>query len=103
MSFYITKDINETLDYVFVRNVEDNISNVSYVTDGLGGLNIQSCSVNNGVLTDSNGNTYPIGRAIILWVASGNVGTKEKVTITYNTVGGRIIDEVIVFTLVQEN
>lgn len=100
---YITKDVNETLDYIFLRNVDDNISSVSYISDGLGGLNIQSCSVNTGVITDSNGNEYPVGRAIILWVAGGNAGGKEKVTMTYNTVGGRTIDEVVVFTLVQDN
>lgn len=100
---YITKDVNETLDYVFLRNVDDSIANVSYVTDGLGGLTIQSCSVNAGVITDSNGNEYPVGRAIILWVSGGNANTKEKVTMTYNTVGGRTIDEVAVFTLVQDN
>lgn len=100
---YITKDVNETLDYVFIRNVDDNITSVSYTTDGLGGLTIQSCTINTGVITDSNGNEYPVGRAIILWVAGGTVGGKEKVTITYNTAGGRTIDEVAVFTLVQNN
>lgn len=100
---YITKDVNETLDYVFIRNVDDNIVNVSYDTDGLGGLVIQSCTVNTGVITDSNGTDYPVGRAIVLWVSGGTVGTKEKVTMTYNTAGGRTIDEVAVFTLVQNN
>lgn len=100
---YITKDVNETLDYIFLRNVDDNITNVSYVTDGLGGLVIQSCGVNTRVITDINGNTYPVGRAIILWTTGGNANTKEKVTMTYNTVGGRTIDEVVVFTLVQDN
>jgi len=100
---YITKDVNETLDYVFIRNVDDNIANVSYITDGLGGLTIQSCSVNTGVITDSNGIEYPVGRAIILWVTGGNAGARERVTMTYNTVGGRTIDEVAVFTLIQDN
>lgn len=100
---YITKDVNETLDYIFLRNVEDNISSVLYVSDGLGGLVIQSCGVSTGVITDSEGNTYPQGRAIILWATGGNAGAKEKVTITYNTVGGRTFDEVVVFTLVQDN
>ena len=100
---YITKDVNETLDYIFLRNVDDNISSVSYITDGLGGLTIQSCSVSTGVITDSEGNTYPQGRAIILWTTGGNAGARERVTMTYNTVGGRTIDEVVVFTLVQDN
>lgn len=100
---YITKDVNETLDYVFIRNVDDNIVNVSYVTDGLGGLTIQSCTINSNVVSDNDGNTYPAGRAIILWATGGNVGTKEKVTITYTTAGGRIRDESVIFTLVQDN
>jgi hypothetical protein len=59
--------------------------------------------VNVNVITDSNGVQYPAGRAIVLWVSGGTVGAKEKVTITYTTAGGRIRDEAVIFTLIQEN
>jgi hypothetical protein len=100
---YITKDVSETLDYVFVRNVEDNIVNVSYTQDNAGGLVVNSCVVNVNVITDSNGVQYPSGRAIVLWVSGGTVGAKEKVIITYTTAGGRTRDEAVIFTLIQEN
>lgn len=101
--FYITKDISETLDYVFVRNVDDNIVNVIYTQDSLGGLTVNSCTVNTNVITDSNGVEYAAGRCIVLWVSGGVVGQKEKVTMTYTTAGGRIRDEAVVFTMVQDN
>lgn len=99
MSIYIIKDIHETLDYVFIRNVEDNITNVTYTQDNGGGLTIISCSVNAGVVTDSDGNEYPAGRAIILWCSGGNVNTSEKVRIQYTTAGGRILDEEVTFQM----
>lgn len=101
MSIYINKDIHETLDYVFVRTVDDNITSVSYVQDNLGGLVVESCLVNAGVLTDSEGNTYPAARAIIMWVSGGVVGATEKVRLTYSTSGGRTLDEEVVFKLVE--
>lgn len=99
MSIYITKDIHETLDYIFVREIEDNITSVTYTQDNAGGLTIISCAVNTGVVTDSDGNEYPAGRAIILWCSGGNINTSEKVRIQYNTVGGRILDEEVTFQM----
>lgn len=99
MSIYVTKDIHETIDYVFIRNIEDNILSVSYTQDNVGGLTIISCSVNTGIVVDSEGNKYPIGSAIILWCSGGIVNTSEKVRIQYSTVGGRILDEEIVFQM----
>lgn len=99
MSIYITKDIHETLDYVFIRSIEDNITSVSYTQDNAGGLNVISCVVNTGVVTDSEGSEYPAGRAIILWCSGGNVNTSEKVRIQYNTAAGRILDEEIIFQM----
>lgn len=99
MSIYIIKDIHETLDYVFIRNVEDNITNVIYTQDNGGGLTIISCSVNVNTVTDSEGNEYPAGRAIILWCSGGNVNTSEKVRIQYTTAGGRILDEEVTFQM----
>ena len=99
MSIYITKDIHETLDYVFIRTIEDNITSVSYTQDNAGGLSIISCAVNTGVITDSDGNEYPAGRAIVLWCSGGNINTSEKVRIQYNTAGGRVLDEEVVFQM----
>ncbi len=100
---YITKDVNETLDYVFIRNVEDNIVSVAYTQDNLGGLVVSDCEVNQSTVTTSDGVVYPAGRAIVLWVSGGTVGQKEKVTMTYTTTAGRIRDEVVVFSFVQDN
>lgn len=98
---YIVKDIHETLDYVFIRAIDDDITSVSYSQDGQGGLVILSCSVNSSIVKDSSGISYPAGRAIILWCAGGNALTHEKVRITYNTAGGRVLDEDITFRLVE--
>lgn len=99
MSIYITKDIHETVDYIFVREIEDNITSVTYTQDNAGGLTIISCAVNTGVVTDSDGNEYPAGRAVILWCSGGNINTSEKVRIQYNTAGGRVLDEEVVFQM----
>jgi len=102
--FYITKDISETLDYVFVRNVDDdNIVNVTYTQDNLGGLTVNSCTVNTNVIIDSNGVEYAAGKCIVLWLSGGVAGQKEKVTMTYTTASGRIRDEAAVFTMIQDN
>jgi hypothetical protein len=100
---YITKDVNETLDYVFIRNVEDNIVSVNYTQDNLGGLVVDNCTTNSGDVVLDDGTIYPAGRAIVLWVSGGTVGGKEKVILTYTTAAGRVRDEAIIFTLVQEN
>lgn len=100
---YVQKDINETLDYVFIRNVEDNIVSVSCTQDNLGGLVLGTCTVNSTNVTLDDGSVVPAGRAIILWVSGGTVGLKEKVVITYTTAAGRMKDESITFTFVQEN
>jgi len=100
---YVQKDINETLDYVFIRNVEDDIVSVTYTQDSLGGLVVDNCTTNSGDVVLDEGTVYPAGRAIILWVSGGIVGGKEKVILTYTTTAGRVRDEAIIFTLVQEN
>lgn len=103
MTTYITKDINETLDYTFIRTVEDNIVNVSYSQDGGGNVTVDSCNVNVNTVTDSNGNTYPAGRAIIIWLSNGDSGTTEKIVITYTTAAGRVLDEAVIVSLVSDN
>lgn len=100
---YIQKDVNETLDYVFIRNVEDNIVGVSYIQDGSGGLVVADCLVNSGSIITSDGIEYPAGRAIVLWVSGGTVGQKEKVVLTYTTAAGRVRDESVVFSFIQDN
>lgn len=100
---YIQKDVNETLDYVFIRNVEDNIVGVSCTQDGLGGLVVTDCLVNSGNIITSDGIEYPAGRAIVLWVSGGTVGQKEKVVLTYTTAAGRVRDESVVFSFIQDN
>lgn len=99
---YITKDVNEKLDYIFIRQSDDPIVSVSYTQDGSAGLVIESVSVNATALTDEDGNTYDVGKAIIMWISGGNVGATEKVVITYTTEAGRVLDEAIIFRLIQE-
>lgn len=99
---YITKDINEKLDYVFIRNSDDPITAVTYTTDGVAGLVIESVNVNTLPLTDDDNNTYGVGKAIILWVSGGTVGKSEKVILNYTTEAGRVLDEAVIFRLIQE-
>lgn len=96
---YIQKDVHETIDYTFIRPMDDDIISASYTQDGLGGLVIESCTVSTGTVTDSNGVEYPSKRAIILWCSGGNINTFEKVRIQYNTAAGRILDEEIIFQM----
>lgn len=99
---YITKDINEKLDYVFIRNSDDPITSVTYTTDGAAGLVIESVNVNALPLTDDDNNTYDVGKAIVVWVSGGTVGKSEKVILNYTTEAGRVLDEAIIFRLIQE-
>lgn len=103
MTTYITKDINETLDYTFIRTVEDDIVNVSYSQDSGGNVTVDSCSVNVNTVTDSNGITYPAGRAIIMWLSGGDSSATEKIVITYTTAAGRVLDEAVIVSLVSDN
>jgi hypothetical protein len=96
---YITKDAGEKLDYVFIRAVEDNISAVTYTQSVGSTITVVSCTVNTNVVTDSDGNEYPAGRAVVLWVQGGVVGTTETITLQYTTVAGRILDEDIQFRI----
>lgn len=97
---YITKDTHEKLDYVFVRTVDDNITSVSYFQEVGATLVVESCSVSVAPIIDSDGNTYPANRAIILWVSGGTVGATETIRIQYNTAAGRILDEEVNFRIV---
>jgi hypothetical protein len=96
---YITKDAGEKLDYVFIRAVEDNISAVTYTQSSGSTITVVSCTVNTNVVTDSEGNEYPAGRAVVLWVQGGVVGTTETLTLQYTTVAGRILEEDIQFRI----
>lgn len=98
---YIQKDVNETLDYVFIRTIDDTISSVTYTQSAGATLTVQSCATNVNVIEDSNGNSYPAGSAIILWVTGGTIGSIETVTLTLQTVAGRVIEEKVTFTLVE--
>jgi hypothetical protein len=102
--FYITKDVHETLDYVFIRPVTtDLIVGGSIVIEQppTATINVISSNLNLSEVTDEDGNTYPIGSAIILWVSGGTVGTTESLRLQYSTVGGRILDEEISFRVVE--
>ena len=99
---YITKDVNEKLDYVFIRDSDDPITSVSYTQDNVAGLVIESANINALALTDEDGNTYDAGKAVILWVSGGVAGKSEKVILNYTTEAGRILDEAVIFRLIQE-
>jgi len=96
---YITKDASEKLDYVFIRAVEDNISAVTYTQSVGSTITVVSCTVNTNVVTDTDGNEYPAGRAVVLWVQGGVVGTTETITLQYTTVGDRTLKEDIQFRI----
>ena len=96
---YITKDASEKLDYVFIRAVEDNISAVTYTQSVGSTISVVSCTVNTNVVTDTDGNEYPAGSAIVLWVEGGVVNTTETLTLQYTTVAGRILEEDIQFRI----
>jgi hypothetical protein len=100
---YITKDTNERLDYLFVREMLDPIVDVQYTTDAGANIVVEACNVNPVDITDTAGNVYPAGQAIVLWVSGGDVGKKEKIVLSYTTEGGRQLDEAVIFTVVQEN
>lgn len=99
---YITKDINEKLDYVFIRHSDDPITNISYTQDNNGGLVVEAILINAAPISDEDGNTYDIGKAIILWVSGGIAGKSEKVILNYTTEVGRVLDEAVIFRLIQE-
>lgn len=75
---------------------------VTYTTDGAAGLVIESVNVNALPLTDDDNNTYDVGKAIVVWVSGGTVGKSEKVILNYTTEAGRVLDEAIIFRLIQE-
>lgn len=100
---YITKDIHEKLDYVFIREVDDNIVSVNYFPSVGSTITVISCGVNTNVVKDTDGNEYPAGRAIVLWVEGGTVNTSEVLRIEYVTVAGRRLDEEVTIRLVANN
>jgi hypothetical protein len=100
--FHITKDVHEKLDYTFLCPMDDVITSVSFTQDNAGGLTVISCAKSTGVITDSDGIKYAAGKAVVLWVDGGTIGKKETIVITYETLGGRRLDETVVFNLVKE-
>ena len=98
---YIAKDAGEKLDYVFIRAVEDSISSVTYSQSVGSTVTVVSCTINTNVITDSNGNEYPAGNAIVLWTQGGVAGSIETLTLQYTTVAGRILEEDIQFRITE--
>lgn len=103
MAIHILKDVDETLDYVFVKQSPEDIVSVSYSVDQSASISVISCNVNGETLVDFSGKTYPPSRAIVLWVSGGTHNTNDIVNITYQTEFGRIFDERVVFTLLQND
>jgi hypothetical protein len=99
---YINKDIHERLDYLFVRDVEEDITSVQCFLDPLSTITVDSCIVPDQPVTDTQGNEYPAKRTILLWVSGGVSGNVSKLRIQYSTEGGRTLDEEIVFRLSED-
>jgi hypothetical protein len=99
---YINKDIHERLDYLFVRDVEEDITSVQYFLDPLASITVDSCIVPDQPTTDTQGNEYPAKRTIVLWVSGGTSGNISKLRIQYTTEGGRTLDEEIAFRLSED-
>lgn len=99
---FITKDIHEKLDYTFIRPSSDLIAG-SIVTEQSAGstVTIISSNVNLTEVTDTDGNIYPAGSAIILWLEGGTAGSVESIRLQYTTVAGRILDEEIQIMCVE--
>jgi len=99
---YINKDVHEKLDYLFVRDVDEDITGVQYFLDPSATIVVESCVVPNQPTTDTQGNEYPARRTILLWVSGGTAGTVSQLRIQYTTAGGRILDEELAFRLSED-
>ena len=100
---HIAHDTHHKIDYVLIRDSDDPLSTVSYTQSAGATITVDSCSINVAPITDSLGNVYPAGSAIIVWIEGGTVGSIEWVRVEYTTVGGRRLDEKLVFTVVEED
>jgi hypothetical protein len=98
---YITHDTHHKVDYVFIRDNDDLINSVAYYQQEGATITVVSCSVNTIPVNDTEGNSYDAGKAIILWIEGGTQNTSETVRIEYTTVGGRRLDEEVVFRVVS--
>lgn|SRR3990167_5128630 len=101
MTIYIAKDIDETIDYAFVKSVPEDITFVDYSLSSGASLSVLSCNINQEDVYDFDGKLYPANRMIILWVAGGTEGSEDVVTLRYHTEFGRILDENVVFTMLK--
>jgi hypothetical protein len=98
---YIAKDIHETLDYAFVRDVPESIIFVEHIQPTDATLVVESCEVNTQTIFDTEGRRFEAGRVIVLWVSGGALNKSEKLRLRYVTEGGRILDEDVVFRFVE--
>ena len=96
---YVTHDTHHKVDYIFIRDNTDVINSVAYYQQAGASISVLSCSVNTIPVTDTEGNSYDAGKAIILWIEGGNANTSETIRIEYTTVGGRRLDEEVVFRI----
>lgn len=103
MTYYINKDVDERLDYVFIREGVDDIVSFTLDTSSAQTISIYSAAINTSPITDDQGNEYPANRAIIIWLYGGTANTVETLRFTYTTAAGRIQDEEIKIRLVGEN
>jgi hypothetical protein len=103
MALYVSKDVNETLDYVFARRVGETLTGVTYEVSPTSTVVVESCSINTTALFDEQGNEYPAESLVILWVSGGVAGGISEVRISYSTSGGRILDETIIFRMVSDS
>ena len=99
---FITKDIHEKVDYTFIRTSSDLIVG-GIVTEQSPNptVTIVSTNINLSPITDTDGNTYPAGSAIIMWLQGGVVGSVESIRLQYTTAAGRILDEEISIVCVE--
>lgn len=100
---YLVHDIHEKLDYAFTVDTYDKLSTVNLYQQESGTINVISCNITSADLTDSEGNIYPAGSAIIMWIEGGVADTIEAFRLEYTTEGGRRLDEKITFRVVEED
>lgn len=99
---FITKDIHEKLDYTFIRPSEDLIvGGITTEQSDNATVTIVSTNINLSPVTDTDGNVYPAGSAIILWLEGGTVGNVESIRLQYTTAAGRILDEEVNIVCVE--
>ena len=100
---HIAHDTHHKIDYVLIRDSDDLLSTVSYTQSTGATITVNSCTINVSPITDSLGNVYPAGSAIIVWIEGGTVGSNEWVRVEYTTQAGRRLDEKVVFTIMDES